>query len=215
MSLEICETITPDKLTLKNSRFLKDRVQLTIEPGAEYKFTKISDELYFKQKKVYFPIFKSIIFTKISRDNQSKNLALIFKGNLIEDDEIGMIDSVIHENNENEKQKYEEYKKNLDKEISLIINSMNLEISNQKKFLKKDCLTKSQYNENIKTLVNAYADIITIKLNKDINIRSNDRNEINKFYGNMIAGLGNNNINKEILSGIEDAGINGNINNYR
>ena len=52
MSLEICETITPDKLTLKDSRFFKDKVQLTIEPGAECKFTKISDELYFRQKKV-------------------------------------------------------------------------------------------------------------------------------------------------------------------
>ena len=211
MSLEICETITPDKLTLKNSRFFKDKVQLTIEPGAECKFIKISDELYFKQKKVYFPIFKSIIFTKASKDNQANNFALIFKGSIIEDDEIGMIDSVIQENNEKENQKYGEYKKNLDKEISLIINSMNLEISNQKKFLKKDCLTKSQYNENIKILVNAYADIITIKLSKDINLRSSDRSEINKFYGNMITGLGNSNINKDILSGIKDPEKNDNI----
>lgn len=207
MSLEICETITPDKLTLKNSRFFKDKIQLTIEPGAECKFIKISDELYFKQKKVYFPIFKSIIFIKASKDNQPNNFALIFKGIVIEDDEIGMIDSVIQENIEKEKQKYEEYKKNLDKEISLIISSMNLEISNQKKFLKKDCLTKSQYNENIKTLVNIYADIVTIKLSKDINLRSGDRSEINKFYGNMIAGLGNNNVNKDILSGIKDPEI--------
>jgi len=207
MSLEICETITPDKLTLKNSRFFKDKVQLTIEPGAECKFIKISDELYFKQKKVYFPIFKSIIFIKASKDNQPNNFALIFKGIVIEDDEIGIIDSVIQENIEKEKQKYEEYKKNLDKEISLIISSMNLEISNQKKFLKKDCLTKSQYNENIKTLVNIYADIVTIKLSKDINLRSGDRSEINKFYGNMIAGLGNNNVNKDILSGIKDPEI--------
>jgi hypothetical protein len=211
MSLEICETVTPDKLTLKSSRFFKDRVQLTIEPGAEIKFTKINDELYFKQKKVYFPIFKSIIFTKASRDNRPNDLAMIFKGIIIEDDEIGMIDSVILENNEKEKQKYEEYKKNLDKEISLKINSMNQEISNQKKFLKKNCLTKAQYNENIKTLVNAYADIITIKLNKDINLRSADRSEINKFYGNMIAGLGSNNVNKEILSGLEDPETNDNI----
>ena len=207
MSLEICETITPDKLTLKNSRFFKDKVQLTIEPGAECKFIKISDELYFKQKKVYFPIFKSIIFIKASKDNQPNNFALIFKGIVIEDGEIGIIDSAIKENNEKEKQKYEEYKKNLDKEISLIISSMNLEISNQKKFLKKDCLTKSQYNENIKTLVNTYADIVTIKLSKDINLRSGDRSEINKFYGNMIAGLGNNNVNKDILSGIKDPEI--------
>ncbi|MHB1377391.1 MAG: hypothetical protein ACYCXB_08225 [Candidatus Humimicrobiaceae bacterium] len=207
MSLEICETITPDKLTLKNSRFFKDKVQLTIEPGAECKFIKISDELYFKQKKVYFPIFKSIIFTKASKDNLPNNFALIFKGIIIKDDEIGMIDSVIQENNKKEKQKYEEYKKNLDKEISLIISSMNLEMSNQKKFLKKKCLTKSQYNENIETLVNAYTDIITIKLSKDINLRSSDRSEINKFYGNMIAGLGNNKINKDTLSGIKDPEI--------
>ena len=207
MSLEICETVTPDKLTLKNSRFFKDKVQLTIEPGAECKFIKISDELYFKQKKVYFPIFKSIIFTKALKDNQPNNFALIFKGIVIEDGEIGMINSVIKENIEKEKQKYEEYKKNLDKEISLIISSMNLEISNQKKFLKKDCLTKSQYNENIKTLVNTYAYIVTIKLSKDINLRSGDRSEINKFYGNMIAGLGNNNVNKDILSGIKDPEI--------
>jgi len=207
MSLEICETITPDKLTLKNSRFFKNKIQLTIESGAECKFIKISDELYFKQKKVYFPIFKSIIFTKASKDNQPNNFALIFKGIVIEDGEIGMINSVVKENIEKEKQKYEEYKKNLDKEISLIISSMNLEISNQKKFLKKDCLTKSQYNENIKTLVNIYADIVTIKLSKDINLRSGDRSEINKFYGNMIAGLGNNNVNKDILSGIKDPEI--------
>jgi hypothetical protein len=204
MSLEICETITPDKFTLKDSRFFKDRVQLTIEPGAECKFTKISDELYFRQKKVYIPIFKSIIFTKASRDNQLNNIPMIFKGSFIEDDEIGMIKSVLLESNEKENQKYEEYKKNLDNEISLIINSMNLEISNQKKFLKNDYLTKSQYNENIKTLVSSYADIILIKLSKDINLRSDDRSKINKFYGNMVAGLGDNNINKEILIEIKE-----------
>jgi hypothetical protein len=211
MSLEICETITPDKFILKDSRFFRDRVQLTIEPGAECKFTKISDELYFRQKKVYFPIFKSIIFTKASRDDQLNNIPMVFKGSFIEDNEIGMIKSAIQEINEKENQKYEEYKKNLDKELSLIINSMNLEISNQKKFLKKDYLTKSQYNENIKTLVNAYADIITIKLSKDMNLRSDDRNEINKFYGNMIAGLGGNNINKEILIDIKGPEIKDNI----
>ncbi|MHB1336687.1 MAG: hypothetical protein ACYCXQ_12155 [Candidatus Humimicrobiaceae bacterium] len=205
MSLEICETITPDKFILKDSRFFKDRVQLTIEPGAECRFTKISDELYFRQKKVYFPLFKSIIFTKASRDDLANNIPMIFKGSFIEDDEIGMIKSVLQENNEKENQKYEEYKKNLDKEISLIISNMNLEISNQKKFLKNDYLTKSQYNENIKTLVSAYADIILIKLSKDINLRSDDRSEINKFYSNMIAGLGNNNINKEILIDIKDS----------
>ena len=204
MSLEICETTTPDKFILKDSRFFKDRVQLTIEPGAECRFTKISDELYFRQKKVYFPIFKSIIFTKASRDDQANNIPMIFKGSFIEDDEIGMVKSVLQENNEKENQKYEEYKKNLDKEISLIISNMNLEISNQKKFLKNDYLTKSQYNENIKTLVSAYADIILIKLSKDINLRSDDRSEINKFYSNMIAGLGTNNINKEILIDIKD-----------
>ena len=204
MSLEICETITPDKLTLKYSRFFKDKVQLTIEPDAECKFTKISDELYFRQKKVYFPIFKSILFTKASRYDQPNNIPIIFKGSFIEDDEIGMIESVIHENNEKDNIKYEEYKKNLDREISSIINSMNQEISNQKIFLKKDYLTKSQYNENIKTLVNSYADMATIKLSKDINLRNDDRNEINKFYGNMISGLGDSNLNKEILIDIKD-----------
>src|SRR5680860_836135 len=134
MSLDVCETVTPDKLTLKNSRFFNNKVQLTIEPGAECKFIKISDELYFKQKKVYFPIFKSIIFTRTSKDVQANNFAQIFKGIIIEDDEIGMIDSVIEENNEKGRQKYGEYKKSVDKEISLIINSMNMEISNQKKF---------------------------------------------------------------------------------
>ena len=204
MSLEICETITPDKLALKDSRFFKDKVQLTIEPDAECKFTKISDELYFRQKKVYFPIFKSILFIKASRYDQPNNIPIIFKGSFIEDDEIGMIESVIHENNEKDNIKYEEYKKNLDREISSIINSMNQEISNQKIFLKKDYLTKLQYNENIKTLINSYADMATIKLSKDINLRNDDRNEINKFYGNMISGLGDSNLNKEILIDIKD-----------
>lgn len=199
MSLEICETITPEKFILKDARFFKDRVKLTIEPGAECKFTKISDELYFKQKKVYFPMFRSIIFTKASRDDQAKDIPMIFKGIFIEDDEIGMIKSVIQENNAKENQKYEEYKKNLDKEISLVISNMNTEISHQKEFLKNYYLTNKQYNENIKTLVHSYADMILIKLNKDINLRNDDRGEINKFYGNMIAGLGDNNINKEIL----------------
>jgi hypothetical protein len=199
MSLEICETITPEKFILKDARFFKDRVKLTIEPGAECKFTKISDELYFKQKKVYFPIFKSIIFTKVSKDDRLNTTPMIFKGNFIEDDEVGMIKSVLQDNNEKENQKYEEYKKNLDQEISLIIGSMNTEISHQKEFLENYQLTKSQYNENIKTLVSAYADMILLKLNKDINLRSDDRSEINKFYCNMIAGLGINNINKDVL----------------
>jgi hypothetical protein len=204
MSLEICETISPEKLTLKNSRFFKDKIQLTIEPGAIYKFTVISDELYFRQKKVYFPIFKSMIFVKASRDDLQNDASIIFKGNLIEDDEIGMIKSVIQENNARENQKYEEYKKNLDKDISLIISSMNLEISRQQEFLKKDSLTKSKYNGHIKTLVDAYTDIISIKLSKEIDLRAEDIGEISKFYENMIVGLGNNNLNKDILSGIKE-----------
>ena len=204
MSLEICETITPEKFILKDARFFKSRVRLTIEPGAEYKFTKVSDELYFKQKKVYFPIFKTIIFSKVSKDDKYGNNPMIFKGNFIEYDEIVMIKSLIQENNEKENQKYEEYKKNLDKEISSIISSMNTEISHQKEFLKDDLLTNAKYNENIKTLVSSYADMIMIKLNKDINLGSDDRNNINKFYSNMIAGLGDNNTNKEILIDVKN-----------
>lgn len=207
MSLEICETITPDKLQLKNSRFFKDRVQLTIEPDAQCKFTKINDELYYRQQKVYFPLFENIIFLKISKDNQPKNLPLLFKGNFIEENEIGMIKAVIRENNEKESLKYEEYKKILDKDISFIIENMNTEITNQKNFLKKDYLTKHQYNENINTLVRAYADILSIKLGNDMNLRSEDRSLINKFYSNMIEGLRNNNINKYILIDIKDSEI--------
>ena len=207
MSLEICETSTPEKLALKKSRFIRDRVQLTIEPGAVCSFTIISDELYSRQKKVYFPIFKSMIFSKAPGDYKQNNTPMIFKGSIIEDDEIGMINSVIQKNNEKENRKYGEYKKNLDKEISLIINGMNQEISNQKKFLKKGSLTRSQYNDSIKILINAYTDIVRAKSDKEINLRSDDRSEINKFYGNMIAGLGNNNASKDILSGPENPEI--------
>ena len=207
MSLEICETSTPEKLALKKSRFIRDRVQLTIEPGAVCSFTIISDELYSRQKKVYFPIFKSMIFSKASGDYKQNNTPVIFKGSIIEDDEKGMINSVIQKNNEKENRKYSDYKKNLDKEISLIINGMNQEISNQKKFLKKGTLTRSQYNDSIKILVNSYTDIVRAKSDKEINLRSDDRNEINTFYGNMIAGLGNNNASKDILSGPENPEI--------
>jgi hypothetical protein len=207
MSLEICETVTPEKLSLKDSRFFKNKVVLTIKQGAEFKFTKISDELYLKQKKVYFPIFKNILFVKTSKDNRPDNFPIIFKGSFIEDDEVGMIESVIKVNDEKENKKYLEYKKSLDKELSLIINSMNLEISNQKKYLEKDNLTKSQYNQNIKTLVNAYNDIIMIKLSRDLNLRNDDRNGMNRFYGNMIAGLADNNIKKEILIDLKDSEI--------
>jgi len=204
MSLEICETTTPEKLTLKKSRFFKGRVQLIIEPGSVCSFIIISDELYARQKKVYLPIFKNMIFSKASGDYQKNTAPLIFKGNIIEDDERGMIYSVIQKNNEKENQKYEEYKKNLDKEISLIINSMNQEISNQKKFLKKGCLTKSQYNDSMKILVSSYTDIVLTKSDKEISLRSDDRSEIKKFYGNMIAGLGNNSTGKDIVPDLED-----------
>ena len=61
MSLEICQNITHKKLKLKDSRFFKDKVQLTVEPDAECEFTKISDELYYKHKKYYFPLFENCI----------------------------------------------------------------------------------------------------------------------------------------------------------
>ncbi len=207
MSLEICETSTPQKFALKKSRFIRDRVQLIIEPGAVFSFIIISDELYSRQKKVYFPIFKNMIFSKTSGDYQQNNTPVIFKGSIIEDDERGMIYSVIQKNNEKENRKYGDYKKNLDKDISLIINGMNQEISNQKKFLKKGSLTRSQYSDNIKILVNSYTDIVMAKSDKEINLRSDDRSEINKFYGNMIAGLGNNNASKDIVSGPENPEI--------
>lgn len=207
MSLEICETTTPEKLILKNSRFFKGRVQLIIEPDAECKFTKISDDLYYMQQKYYFLIFENIIFLKVLKDNKPKNLPVIFNGTFIEEGEIGTIRSAIRENNEKESAKYEEYKKVLGREISAIMRNLNSEIANQKKFLKKDYLTKHQYNEKIKTLIGAYADIINIKLGNDINLRSYDRSVINKFYCNKIEDLRNNNINKDIAIDIKEAEI--------
>jgi hypothetical protein len=204
MSLEICETTTPEKLILKNSRFFKGRVRLIIAPDAERRFTKISDDLYYKQKKYYFPIFENIIFLKVLKDNQPENLPVIFNGTFIVEDEIKIIRSAIRENNEKENAKYMEYKKTLDKEISAIMENLKSEIANQKKFLKKDYLTKHQYNEIIKKLISAYADIITIKLGNDINLKSDDMNVINKFYCNKIEDFRNNNINKDIVTDIKE-----------
>lgn len=207
MSLEICETTTPEKLKIKDSRFFKDRVQLTIAPDAECRFFKVSDELYFNQKKYYFPLFANLIFLKSSIDNQPKNLPIIFKGTFIKDDEIAQIKLAVKEKDKKESRKYEEYKKILDRDISIIIGNLSSEIADQKKFLKKDYLTKHQYNENINALVRAYADIITIKLGNDINLKNNDRSMINKFYSNMIEGLRNNNISKEIMMDMKDMQI--------
>ncbi|MCE5328920.1 hypothetical protein LLG07_01085 [bacterium] len=205
MSLEICEVNTPEKLKLKSSIFFKNRIRLIIGPDTECKCTRISEDLYFKQQKYYFPIFEKIIFVKTSNDNQSQNLPLIFKGIFIHEDEIGMIKSLIKENIEKENIKYNKYKKTLDKEISEIIGSLSSEIDNQKKFLKKDYLTKQQYNENIKILLAAYLDIITIKLDKGVNLKNDDRNLINKFYGNMIEGLVSNNILIDVTDDLKES----------
>ena len=62
MSLEICEVKNPEKLKLKNSIFFKRRVKLIMEPNAECKFIRISEDLYSKQQKVYFPLFENMIF---------------------------------------------------------------------------------------------------------------------------------------------------------
>jgi len=194
MSLEICEIDNKEKLKLKNSAFFKRKVQLTIEPDAKCKFTRISEDLYPKQQKCYFPIFENMIFVKGSNEKRLQNQYQIFKGSYIKDDEIDMIKSLIKENIEKESVKYKEYKKELEKEISEIISGLSSEITNQKSFLEKDCLTKQQYNENIKILLSAYQDIIELKLDKDMNLKKEDKNLINKFYENMIEGIGRNNI---------------------
>jgi methanogenic corrinoid protein MtbC1 len=194
MSLEICEVNDPEKLKLKNSILFKGRFKLILEPSAECKFTRISEDIYSKQQKVYFPLFENMIFTKASSDDRLQSQRLVFKGNLIQDDEIEMIKSLIKENIEKENARYKEYKKELEKEISEIVNSLGSEISNQKDFLDKEFLTKHQYNEHIKTLLSAYLDIIRLKLDKDVNLKSEDRNLIIKFYENMIEGIGKNNI---------------------
>ena len=82
MSLEICEVKNPEKLKLKNSIFFKRRVKLIMEPDAECKFIRISEDLYSKQQKVYFPLFENMIFTKTSRDDRLQNQKLRFKRKL-------------------------------------------------------------------------------------------------------------------------------------
>jgi hypothetical protein len=152
MSLEICEVKNTEKTKLKSSIFFKGKVELTIEPEAECKFTRINEDLYPNQQKVYFPLFDNMIFIKTSAHDRLRNKSVTFKGNLIQDDEIEIIKSSIKENIKKENIRYNEYKKELEKEISEMISSLSSEISNQKEFLKKDCLTKQQYNENIKIL---------------------------------------------------------------
>ena len=194
MSLEICEVNDPEKLKLKNSILFKERFKLILEPSAECKFTRISEDIYSKQQKVYFPLFENMIFTKASSDDRLQSQRLVFKGNLIQDDEIEMIKSLIKENIEKESVKYDKRKKELENEISEIVGSLSNEITNQKDFLEKDCLTKQQYNEHIKILLSSYLDIIRLKLDRDINLKNEDRNLLIKFYENMIEGIGKNNI---------------------
>lgn len=200
MSLEICEVSIPEKLKLRSSIFFKNRIRLVIDPDAECKFMRISEDLYSKQQKYYFPIFEKMIFTKISSDKHPKNNSLIFSGSFIQEYEIEMIKSLIKENIEKENAKYNKHKKALDKEISEIIGSLSNEIANQKDYLKKDYLTKQQYNENIKILLSAYMDVIKLKLDKDVNLKNEDRNLIDKFYKNMIEGLCGNNILSNIAA---------------
>jgi len=199
MSLEICEVKNPDQLKIKYSRLFIDRVLIIIKPEAELKFIKISDELYQKREKVYFPLFENIIFLKNPKYNQAVKIPIVFKGNFIQEDETGMIKSAIKKFDEKGKQNYEEYKKILDKDISELINSMNNEIINQKNFQKSEYLTKKQYNENINLLADSYIDILNIKIENDINLKKEDKTGIYKFYKNMIEGLKNNSLNTDIL----------------
>jgi hypothetical protein len=194
MSLEICEVNDPEKLKLKNSILFKGRFKLILEPDAECKFTQVSEDIYSKQQKYYFPIFENMIFIKTSSDDRLQNQRLVFKGSLIQNDEIEMIKSLIKENIEKESVKYDKRKKELENEISEIVGSLSNEITNQKDFLEKDCLTKQQYNEHIKILLSSYLDIIRLKLDRDINLKNEDRNLLIKFYENMIEGIGKNNI---------------------
>jgi len=186
MGLNICETKTLEKIKLKKSKFFKNKVRLTIDPDAECKITKVSEDLYGIIQKYYFLLFENIIFTKISKDNKPKNYPLIFKGIFIEEEEISTINSAINEYNAKENAKYDKYKKVLGIKISEIVENLKSEIVNQKNFLKKDYLSKNQYNENIKTLIKVYTDIITIKLGNAVHLREDDRNEINNFYNSMI-----------------------------
>jgi hypothetical protein len=199
MSLEICEVKNPDQLKIKYSRLFIDRVLIIIKPEAELKFIKISDELYQKREKVYFPLFENIIFLKNPKYTQAVKIPIVFKGNFIQEDETGMIKSAIKKFDEKGKQNYEEYKKILDKDISELINSMNNEIINQKNFQKSEYLTKKQYNENINLLADSYIDILNIKIENDINLKKEDKTGIYKFYKNMIEGLKNNSLNTDIL----------------
>lgn len=209
MSLEICEIKNSDQLKIKYSRLFIDRVLLIIKPEAELKFIKISNELYQKQKKIYFPLFENIIFLKNPKYNQTGKNPSVFKGSFIQEDELGIIKSIIKKNDEQEKQTYEEYKKLLDKDISEIINSMNNEIINQKNFQKNEYLTKKQYNENINLLAGSFTDVINIKIENDINLKKEEKAEIYKFYKNMIEELRDNNLNKYILIDIKDSEISG------
>jgi len=199
MSLEICEVKNLDYLKIKYSKIFIDKVLLIIKPEAQLSFKKINEELYKGKEKVYFPVFENIIFLKNPKYLQEIKKQIAFKGNFLKEDEVNIIKSEIKKFVEKERQNYQEYLKAFDKSISELINNMNTEIINQKNFQKSEYLTRKQYNENIILLANCYQDILKIKIDNDINLKNDDKIKINIFYKNMIEGLKNNNLDKEIL----------------
>ncbi len=189
MSLYVCEASKNDEIKIIKSRFFKNKIKLIVKPGSGSKCELVSDAAYVGEDKYYFPFFQHLIFRKSSKKELAEESPLYFSSLSPKENEIEIIKDLIEKKKNDEKIQYDLYKKNLEKDLSSFIDSLSREIENQIRFLKNESIIKDVFNENIKTLIDAYKDIIKIKIENDNTLKSDDSAILYDFYVNMIEGL--------------------------
>ncbi len=189
MSLYVCDVSHHDEVEIIKSRFLKNKINLIVREEAGCTYLLVSDALYPGADKYYFPFLNHILFIRSSKKELSQGSPVHFKGFSLKEDEVQVIEGAVEKKRNDEKIKYAEYKKTLDKEISNLIGSLIKETENQKGFFKEELIPIAQLHENIEVLLDAYKDILKIKIENDQNLHKDDKANINDFYANMIDGL--------------------------
>jgi hypothetical protein len=191
MSLYVCDASHHDEVQIIKSRFLKNKINLIVGEEAGCTYLLVSDALYPGQDKYYFPFLRHILFIRSSKKELPEGSPVHFKGLSLKEDEVQAIEDAVKKKRNDEKIKYGEYKKTLDKEISSLIGSLLNETENQKGFLEEDLIPITQLHENIEVLLDAYKDILKIKIENDLYLHQDDKAMIYDFYANMIDGLRN------------------------
>lgn len=186
MSLYVCEIKNTDEVEIVRSRFLKKKTKLMVGPEAGCTCKLVSDTLFDKEEKHFFPVFESMLFSKNPKADIRQNQFLVFFGIETNEGESADIAEAIEEFQEKERIEYEKYKNRIDQDIAILLGTLKNGIDQQKAFFEEGILSDLMFEETMGTMENAYQDILHRKIAEDPKLLQKDQEDKILFYVDIL-----------------------------